>query len=95
MALSWFFQMITQAHIRERLNQRPFDPFWIVMSSGQKYDVRHPEWIIVGKQVVGIGMANAEADSEFERIHTISVLHITALESIARTETNNNSPSNN
>ncbi len=84
--------MITQSNIRDKLNQRPFEPFRIVMSSGQHYDIPHPEWIIVGKQVLGIGVANSDDDPDFDRIHTVSVLHVTALEAISRTEKNGTSP---
>lgn len=35
--------------IRLRLNARPFQPFRIVTSSGESYDVRHPEMTIVTK----------------------------------------------
>lgn len=43
---------------RDLLTERPFRPFRIVMSSGQAYEVRHPEVAFVTRSdlVIGIDM---------------------------------------
>ena len=75
--------MITAADIKDRLSERPFSPFRIVTSSGKEYNILHPEFLMVGKRVLGIGTPKKEGDEEIDGIHVISVLHITALESLA------------
>jgi hypothetical protein len=72
--------MITSADLRERVKREPFAPFRIRTSSGTCYDVMHPEFIIVGKRVVGVGKPLQPNDEEFDLLQQVSILHITALE---------------
>lgn len=60
--------------IRERL-RNGFKPFVIEVSSGSRYLVPHPEFIIVGKTVVVVM-------SEGESVATIDPLHIVAVENV-------------
>jgi hypothetical protein len=48
---------MTVQTFRDLLAQRPFRPFRLVMSSGQTYDVRHPEmaWLTRTDIYVGVG----------------------------------------
>ena len=72
--------MITSADIRERVAQKPFNPFRIVTSSGQTYNVRHPEFVMIGKRTVVVGQPIHDDDPEWDLAQLVSVLHITALE---------------
>jgi hypothetical protein len=47
--------MIVQT-FRELLSQRPFQPFRLVVSSGQSYDVRHPEMALLTKSDLLVGI---------------------------------------
>ena len=75
--------MITSSDIKDRLAEHPFAPFRILTSSGKEYDILHPEFLMVGKRVLGIGTPKKEGDDEIDGIHVISVLHVTALEALA------------
>jgi hypothetical protein len=72
--------VITSAEIKKRLARHPFAPFRIVTSSGEHYDILHPEFLLVGQRVLGIGTVREEGDDEIDGIDVISVLHVTALE---------------
>jgi hypothetical protein len=72
--------MITSAEIKKRLTDQPFTPFRIVTSSGRHYDILHPEFLLVGKRVLGVGTVREEGDDEVDGVDVISVLHVTALE---------------
>ena len=61
-------------HIRERL-RNGFKPFQIQVSNGRKFDVPHPEFLIVGRNVVGIPGNN-------DVITTIDALHIVSVEDL-------------
>ncbi|MSU77743.1 MAG: hypothetical protein EXS16_06575 [Gemmataceae bacterium] len=74
--------MITSTDIRSRLNRQPFSPFRIRTSSGQAYDVLHPEFAIVGKRVVVVGIPSQQDDPEFDQAHVVSILHVSALETL-------------
>jgi hypothetical protein len=65
--------------LRERLAQRPFEPFRVVTSSGRSYEVRHPENAILLRDglVVAYGRGNGDLP---EDAAVLSLLHITAVE---------------
>lgn len=67
--------------IKEHLQKRPFAPFRVVTSSGQDYIVNHREnaILIKGGLVVAHGGRNGDLP---DRVATLSVLHITAIENI-------------
>jgi len=64
--------------IQELLSRRPFEPFQIVTSSGDRYEVRHPEVVLRVRNglYVGLGGRGAVAD----RAAFVSLLHISAVE---------------
>lgn len=70
---------MTVQTFRELLTQRPFKPFCLVMSSGQSYDVRHPETALLTKSdiLVGTGDTDEGAPAEFK---ICPLLHVTAIE---------------
>ena len=73
---------MTLQTFRELLSHRPFKPFRIVMSSGQTYEVRHPEmaWLTRTDMLVGIDQTDEGVPAEFK---ICSLLHITAAEPLS------------
>jgi hypothetical protein len=63
--------------IRERLRKPGFKPFYVVMSSGDKYPVPHPEFILVTPREVFV--ADTRGDVAF-----LDALHIVGIEDIRR-----------
>jgi hypothetical protein len=74
--------MIKADDIRERLAKTPFSPFRIRMSSGDAYDIYHPELVVAMNRLLMVGTVAPNGDPEDERAHVLSVMHVTALESI-------------
>ena len=72
--------MITAADIGGKKAAQPFEPFRIVTSSGETYDVSHPEVLLVSKRVVYVGVAKDPHLRIVDPVHTVSIMHITALE---------------
>jgi hypothetical protein len=70
---------MTVQTFRDLLAARPFRPFRLVMSSGQNYEVRHPEMAMLTRTsiLVGIDVADDGVPSEFK---ICSLLHVTAVE---------------
>ncbi len=73
---------MTVQTFRELLTQRPFQPFRVVMSSGLKYEVRHPEMAMLTRTdlFVGIDVADDGVPAAFK---ICSLLHITAIEPLS------------
>lgn len=72
-------------NLRELLSRRPFEPFRVVLSSGTRYDVRHPEfgWLVKGGLYVGIPVAG-NGDIPDQAVFC-SLLHIAAVEPLDTT----------
>ena len=70
---------MTVQTFKELLSQRPFKPFRLVMSSGQTYDVRHPEMALLTRTdiLVGIDETDDGVPAEFK---ICSLLHVSAIE---------------
>ena len=78
-------QIMTLQTFRELLSQRPFVPFRLVMSSGQAYEVRHPEMAMLTKTsiLVGIDQTDEGVPAEFK---ICSLLHVTSVEPVGMNE---------
>jgi len=63
---------------QELMTQRPFQPFRLVMSSGQTYEVRHPEMALLTRSdmLVGIDQSDEGVPAHFK---ICSLLHVTAV----------------
>jgi hypothetical protein len=59
--------------LRRLLEQRPFEPLEVELSSGQVLMIKHPETVIVMKNTLVV------ADPDKETVQWISLIHITAV----------------
>lgn len=67
---------------RELLAQRPFKPFRLVMSSGQSYDVRHPEMAMLTRSDLLVGVDDG-VDGVPAEFKICSLLHVSAIEPLS------------
>jgi hypothetical protein len=75
---------MTVQTFRELLTQRPFKPFRLVMSSGQTYEVRHPEMAMLTRTDILVGVGESE-DGVPADFHICSLLHVTSVELVGAT----------
>ena len=77
---------MTVQTFRELLSQRPFKPFRLVMSSGQAYDVRHPEMALLTRtdMLVGIDETDEGVPADFR---ICSLLHVATVEPLTSSTT--------
>jgi hypothetical protein len=67
--------------IREHLQRRPFVPFWMALTDGRIYEVRHPDLVMVGRSSVVLGLPRpTETEPIYDRAVTVSLLHIMQIE---------------
>jgi hypothetical protein len=81
------------ADVREFVRRQPFQPFRITLTDGRTYDVVHPELAMVGHRVVAVGLPRANGPNFiFDRLVTVSFLHIMQIEPIPSDTTPANGP---
>lgn len=63
------------------LSRRPFQPVRLTLSSGQNFEIRHPETALLTRTsiLIGVDAADDGVPSEFK---IISLLHVTSIEPI-------------
>jgi hypothetical protein len=85
--------MFTIADIQTRLHERPFVPVRIVTSSGQSYDVKHPDLVWTGINFLIIGKPSNDNPTIVEGASRVALLHIVDLQDIPNPEpTGTNGP---
>jgi hypothetical protein len=70
---------MTAETFREILHRAPFEPFRVVMSSGESYSVIHPDWALVTSRSLILAIPDP-GHPEGERWAFCSYLHISHVE---------------
>lgn len=70
---------MTADTFKEILHREPFEPFRVVMSSGESYNVMHPEMALVASRSLVLAIPD-KSHSDGERIAFCSYLHIAHVE---------------
>jgi hypothetical protein len=71
--------------LKEHLTRRPFVPFRVVLSGGDRYDIRHPDfaWLVKGGLYVGLPAESPRGESDVpERAVFCSMLHLAGVEQL-------------
>lgn len=72
---------MTNRRILNYVNAEPFQSFRIKMTSGEVFEIRHPEMIQVGRTTATVfTWMNEDDDSPGERLREISILLIESIE---------------
>ncbi len=74
--------MINYRKLGDHVLAEPFRPFRIRMASGQTFEVRHPEMILVGRNTARI--YTTAASNGHEAWHEVSLLMVESLEPTGR-----------
>jgi len=73
---------MSAAIIKERLSHRPFEPFRLCLSNGERYEIRHPEMALVVRS--GVLIATSDAKGEPPEVPVwCGFLHVAAVEPCA------------
>ncbi len=71
--------------LKDLLQRRPFAPFRVILSSGHRYDVRHPEfaWLVKGGIYVGLPTEVAPGGADLpDRAVFCLALHLVGVEQL-------------
>ncbi len=75
--------MIRMWKLLEYVAAEPFRPFRIRMASGQSFDIRHPEMILIGRNMAKVFMATDP--DENQKWHDASMMLMETVEPIDST----------
>ena len=62
--------------IRQWINRQPFEPFVFWLSNGERYPVRHPQVVAIGRARIAI------VDPETDRFVHVALVHIDSIEAL-------------
>lgn len=71
--------MFTPEDITVRLKVRPFVPLRLVLSTGQTYDVFHPDLVLVGRRDLTVGTASLDNPAHYDQITRVALMHVTEM----------------
>lgn len=72
--------MMTFSKIGEYVSAEPFRPFRIQMASGQSFDIRHPEMILVGRSSVRVYFPPEAPGESGDRWKEVSLMLMETIE---------------
>jgi len=71
--------MFSGADLLKHVRKVPFVPFRLMTSSGQAFDIFHPELIMVGTRDVTIGLPSAKNPNIYDDQIWVAMMHITSI----------------
>lgn len=75
--------MFTAEEIQARLREKPFRPLRIIASEGLRYDIQHPDLVLVGRRDLMIGFVSPNRPTIYNRVTRVALVHIVALEELS------------
>lgn len=74
--------MYSAEDIQARLRQKPFQPLRIIASEGLRYDIFHPDLVLVGRRDVTIGFPAPDNPAVYDQVARVALVHVVALQDI-------------
>ena len=74
--------MLRPEDIQQRLRQQPFQPFRIICTEGLRYEIQHPDLVLIGARSLTIGFATETRPGIYDRIIPVALIHVVAIEEI-------------
>jgi hypothetical protein len=85
--------IFTPDAVKARLREQPFVPMQIVTTSGQTYDVRHPDLVFVTEESLMVGLPSAKDPTMASgHVTRVALAHVTELRDLARAIPPSNGP---
>jgi len=66
--------------LRATLQQKPFEPFRLVMTDGATFEIPHPDLLMVGRRTATVGLTGDPGQTYYERTVKVDLLHVIRIE---------------
>jgi hypothetical protein len=84
--------MFNAEDILARLKTRPFTPIRIVTTTGETYDVYHPDLVLVGRRCLEIGTPDRNNPSVADLVMRVAMVHVTEVRDLPNTSASSSGP---
>lgn len=84
--------IFTPDDIQARLRERPFPPVRIVTTTGQTYDVYHPDLVLVARRFLIVGMPSSENPTQADLVTRVALVHVAELRDLPMAAPPSNGP---
>lgn len=84
---------MTSEDLRIYARRKPFLPFRMVLTTGETFDVQHPDLIMVGERSAVIGITNNPNKAVYNRSFLVDLLHVVGVEELPASSTTANGSS--
>jgi hypothetical protein len=73
---------VTPEELKEFARKQPFEPFRVILTTGDSYDIPHPDLIMVGRRSAIIGVSNEPKGTYYGRTIKVDLLHVVGVEEL-------------
>jgi hypothetical protein len=71
--------MFTAEDIQARLRGQRFTPLRIVTTTGETYDIHHPDLVMTGRRFLMIGLPTSDNPTVAEQVTRLALVHVAEL----------------
>jgi len=73
---------MTHEELHNAARRQPFEPFRVILTTGDAYDIRHPDLIMVGRRSAIIGFAGEGEATVYDRTIKVDLRHVVGIEDL-------------
>ena len=84
--------MFRAEDIQSRLREKPFRPVRVIASEGLRYEIHHPDLVLVGQRDLIIGFPSPQNATIYDQVVRIALVHVVGLEDLPAAATSANGP---
>lgn len=74
---------MTPDEINKLLTAKPFEPFRLYLTDGRTFDIRHPDFVLVGHRAVHVYEYDDPESRRYSNYAIVGILHIVRAEPLA------------
>lgn len=82
--------MFCAEDIQNRLREQPFRPMRLIVSDGLRYDILHPDLVLVGQRDLTIGSPSSDNPTIYDRLVRVAIVHLIGIEDLPATTSHGN-----
>lgn len=85
---------MSKEELREAVHRQPFVPFRLILTTGETYDIRHPDLLFIGLRSVTIGVPKTPDGTYYYRQIHVDLLHLVGFEELPQSAAPSNGETN-